>query len=69
MREPDLLRRLVVISVRNDDSNDIAIVAYNVVANLECGLVVFGQGNAETSSGRGSDLPATVTNRHSVTIG
>ena len=69
MREPDLLRRLVVISVRKDDSNDIAIVAYNVVANLQCGLVEVDQGNAETSSSWASDLPATVTNRHTVTTG
>ena len=37
MREPDLLRRLVVISVRKDDSSDIVIVVQNVqnvVANL-----------------------------------
>ena len=39
MREPDLLRRLVVISVRKEDRSDIAVVAYDVAANPECGLV------------------------------
>lgn len=51
MREPDLLRRLVVISVRKDDSSDIVIVVQNVqnvVANLYRGLVEVGQGNVES---------------------
>ena len=68
IRELDLLRRLLVISVRNDDRSDIAMFVYDVAANFEGVLVEVGEGNAVASLSRARDLPAVVTGCHIVTI-